>query len=82
MVLSIGWEMSERFRRRKIKRKLGKGRLGLSRHRRKAASIIEESRLNYTILRPASLNDRDEIDCATTQKGETFRNAKRHLAKR
>ena len=32
---------------------------------RKAASIIEASRLDYTILRPAWLNDRDEINYAT-----------------
>lgn len=41
----------------------------------KSASIIEESALDYTILRPAWLNDRDEIAYATTQKGEPFKNA-------
>jgi uncharacterized protein YbjT (DUF2867 family) len=40
-----------------------------------AARIIEASDLDYTILRPAWLNDRDEIDYGTTQKGEPFRNA-------
>ena len=41
----------------------------------KAASIIEASGLDYTLLRPAWLNDRDEIDYGTTQKGEPFKNA-------
>ena len=40
-----------------------------------SAAIIEASGLDYTILRPAWLNDRDEIDYATTKKGEPFRNA-------
>jgi uncharacterized protein YbjT (DUF2867 family) len=42
---------------------------------RQAARVIEASDLDYTILRPAWLNDRDEIDYGTTQKGEPFRNA-------
>lgn len=41
----------------------------------KSASIIEASTLDYTILRPAWLNDRDEIDYGTTRKGEPFKNA-------
>ena len=41
----------------------------------KSASIIEASGLDYTILRPAWLNDRDEIDYGTTRKGEPFKNA-------
>ena len=41
----------------------------------KAASIIEASGLDYTILRPAWLNDRDEIAYGTTRKGEPFKNA-------
>jgi uncharacterized protein YbjT (DUF2867 family) len=40
-----------------------------------AARIIEASDLDYTILRPAWLSDRDEIDYGTTQKGEPFGNA-------
>jgi uncharacterized protein YbjT (DUF2867 family) len=40
-----------------------------------AARLIEASDLDYTILRPAWLNDRDEIDYGTTRKGEPFRNA-------
>lgn len=41
---------------------------------RKSAEVIEQSDLDYTILRPAWLNDRDEIDYGTTRKGEPFRN--------
>lgn len=41
---------------------------------RDAARIIESSDLDYTILRPAWLDDRDEIAYGTTQKGDPFRN--------
>jgi len=41
---------------------------------RKSAEVIEQSDLEYTILRPAWLNDRDEIDYGTTRKGEPFKN--------
>ena len=41
----------------------------------KSARIIEASGLDYTILRPAWLNDFDEIDYGTTRKGEYFKNA-------
>jgi len=41
---------------------------------RDAARVIEASDLDYTILRPAWLNDRDEVDYGTTQKGQPFRN--------
>jgi uncharacterized protein YbjT (DUF2867 family) len=41
----------------------------------KSARIIEASGLDYTILRPAWLNNRDEIDYGTTRKGEPFKNA-------
>jgi uncharacterized protein YbjT (DUF2867 family) len=41
----------------------------------KSAGIIEASGLDYTILRPAWLNDRDEIDYGTTKKGEPFKNS-------
>jgi uncharacterized protein YbjT (DUF2867 family) len=40
---------------------------------RKSAAIIEASDLDYTILRPAWLNNKDEIDYETTQKGEQFK---------
>jgi uncharacterized protein YbjT (DUF2867 family) len=42
---------------------------------REAADVIEASDLDYTILRPAWLNDRDEVDYGTTRKGEPFENA-------
>jgi uncharacterized protein YbjT (DUF2867 family) len=40
---------------------------------RKSAAIIEASDLDYTILRPGWFTNRDEIDCETTQKGESFK---------
>jgi uncharacterized protein YbjT (DUF2867 family) len=40
----------------------------------KSARTIEASGLDYTILRPAWLNDLDEVDCGTTRKGEPFKN--------
>jgi len=39
---------------------------------RKSAAVIEASDLDYTIVRPAWLNDDDEIDYQTTRKGEPF----------
>lgn len=41
---------------------------------RRSAEIIEQSELDYTIVRPAWLNDRDEIDYDITQKGQPFEN--------
>ncbi|GEP19756.1 NAD(P)H-binding protein [Pediococcus argentinicus] len=38
-----------------------------------AAKLIEDSDLNYTILRPGWMSDRTEINYETTQKGEQFR---------
>jgi uncharacterized protein YbjT (DUF2867 family) len=40
---------------------------------RDSARVIEESDLDYTILRPAWFTDADEVDYETTQKGEPFR---------
>ncbi|MBR9855814.1 MAG: SDR family oxidoreductase [Algicola sp.] len=40
---------------------------------RKAADIIEASNLDYTIVRPAWLQNEDEVDYETTQKGEDFK---------
>ena len=40
---------------------------------RKAADIIEASDLDYTIVRPAWLQDDDEVDYETTQKNESFK---------
>lgn len=39
---------------------------------RHAADIIEGSSLNYTVLRPSWLTDKNETDFETTQKGEAF----------
>ncbi len=41
---------------------------------RDSARAIEDSDLDYTIIRPEWLNDHDEIDYDTTQKGEPFKN--------
>lgn len=41
---------------------------------RDGAAVIEASGLDYTIIRPAWLNDLDEIDYETTQKEEAFQN--------
>jgi uncharacterized protein YbjT (DUF2867 family) len=48
----------------------------------KSASLIEASGLDYTILRPAWLNDRDEIDYGTTRKGEPFKNASKVVSRK
>jgi len=49
---------------------------------RKAASLIEASDLDYTILRPAWLSDRDVIDYATTRKGEPFIKASEQVSRK
>ena len=49
---------------------------------RKAAQVIEASNLDYTLVRPAWLNDRDEIDYATTKKGEPFKNASKQVSRK
>lgn len=40
---------------------------------RKAVDVIEASDLNYTIIRPAWLTDKDEVDFEITEKGKLFR---------
>lgn len=40
---------------------------------RKAVEVIEASDLDYTIIRPAWLTDKDEVDFEITEKGELFR---------
>lgn len=40
---------------------------------RRAAKIIEDSDINYTIIRAAYMNNDDEIDYEITQKGEPFK---------
>jgi uncharacterized protein YbjT (DUF2867 family) len=41
---------------------------------RGAADVIERSDLDYTIIRPAWLNNKDEIAYGTTERGEPFAN--------
>jgi uncharacterized protein YbjT (DUF2867 family) len=41
---------------------------------RDSVRVIEDSGLDYTIIRPAWLNDHDEIAYGTTHKGEPFAN--------
>ena len=40
---------------------------------RRAADAIETSGLDYTILRPAWLTDKDEVDYETTERNEPFK---------
>ena len=40
---------------------------------RRAADAVEASQLDYTILRPAWLTDRDEVDYETTERNEAFK---------
>ena len=47
-----------------------------------SARIIEASGLDYTILRPAWLNNRDEIDYGITHKGEPFKNASEQVSRK
>lgn len=46
------------------------------------AQTIRRAHLDYTILRPAWLDDRDVIDYGTTQKGETFKNASKTVSRK
>ena len=48
----------------------------------KSAAIIEASDLDYTILRPAWLNDKDEIAYEITQKGEPFKAADKQVSRK
>jgi uncharacterized protein YbjT (DUF2867 family) len=49
---------------------------------RKSVGVIEASDLDYTILRPAWLNDRDEIAYGITRKGETFANPQAYVSRK
>lgn len=40
---------------------------------RKAADVISASDLDYTIIRPAWLTNKDEVEYETTERGETFK---------
>jgi uncharacterized protein YbjT (DUF2867 family) len=48
----------------------------------KSAAIVEASNLDYTIVRPAWLNDKDEIAYETTQKGEPFKAADKQVSRK
>jgi uncharacterized protein YbjT (DUF2867 family) len=41
---------------------------------RRSAAVVEASDLDYTVIRPAWLDDRDEIAYGVTHKGEPFAN--------
>jgi uncharacterized protein YbjT (DUF2867 family) len=49
---------------------------------RNSARVIEASDLDYTVLRPACLNDGDEIAYGTTRKGEPFVNKDKTVSRR
>jgi uncharacterized protein YbjT (DUF2867 family) len=49
---------------------------------RDAATVIEESGQEYTIVRPAWLNNRDEIDYGITRKGEAFTNPGAYVSRK
>jgi len=49
---------------------------------RKSAGLIEASGLDYTIIRPAWLHNRDEIDYGTTHKGQPFENASEQVSRK
>ncbi len=40
---------------------------------RTAADILEASKLDYTMIRPAWLTDYDEVNYEITEKGESFK---------
>ena len=48
---------------------------------RDSAAVVEASELDYTIIRPEWLNNKNEIDYETTQKGETFKNPKEYVSR-
>jgi hypothetical protein len=48
----------------------------------KSVALIEASNLDYTILRPAWLNDKDEIAYESTQKGEPFKAADKQVSRK
>lgn len=49
---------------------------------RKSAAIIEAAGLDYTVIRPAWMNNRDEISYATTHKGQPFSNASEQVSRK
>lgn len=49
---------------------------------RDSAHLIEASQLDYTIIRPAWLNNNDDISYETTCKGETFKYPERTVSRK
>lgn len=49
---------------------------------RNSARVIETSGLDFAVIRPAWLNDRNEIAYGTTAKGETFRNSGAYVSRK
>jgi hypothetical protein len=49
---------------------------------RDSAAIVEGSGLDFTVIRPAWLNDDDEITYGTTRKGEPFANPKATVSRK
>jgi len=49
---------------------------------RNSAKLIEESGLDYTIIRPAWLSNEDNINYDITQKGESFRNSNAYVSRK
>lgn len=49
---------------------------------RGAAKVIEASGLDFTLVRPAWLNDDDEVSYGTTRKGEPFKNPSQTVSRR
>jgi uncharacterized protein YbjT (DUF2867 family) len=48
----------------------------------KSVEIIEGSDLDYTVIRPAWLNNANEIDYGITRKGESFKNASKVVSRK
>jgi uncharacterized protein YbjT (DUF2867 family) len=51
----------------------GQGHKAVLEPYRRSAKVVEESDLDYTLLRPAWFTDDDEVNYETTQKGEPFK---------
>jgi uncharacterized protein YbjT (DUF2867 family) len=49
---------------------------------RDSVKIIENSNLDYTIIRPAWLSNEDDVNYDTTKKGETFRNPDAYVSRK
>ncbi|WP_126424313.1 NAD(P)H-binding protein [Asticcacaulis excentricus] len=49
---------------------------------RDSAAIVEESTLDFTVIRPAWLNDNDEIAYGLTRKGEPFANPSKTVSRK